>query len=207
MSAGIVYLDTETTGFVPGQIAQLSYIIEDDFGVKAKNFYFSVKHMDEDASRVTGKTVKDYEILSNGKTFWDYIDEIAEDINGKTWVAHNMKFDLNFLSMEFWRCGYTAKPLNTLCTMKYFKDIVKIPYKNNLNKFKNPKLEEVISSFSINKNEVLKLSKQLFNSDDDSAYHDSRFDTTAMWVAVVLHRIKDNTDENSVAWRNRFINN
>lgn len=206
MRQGVVYLDTETTGFVPGQICQLSYIIEDTDGVKAKNFYFTVDKIDDGAKAVIGKDESDYKELSDGKVFWDYADEIYEDLNDRIVVAHNSKFDMNFMSIEFWRCGYVFKPAQVLCTMKYFKDIVKIPYKTNPNKFKDPKLSEVISSLSINEQAVSTMAKQLFNTTDDNLFHDSRFDTTAMWVAVVLNRIKSNTDENSELWRKRFIN-
>ena len=206
MRQEIVYLDTETTGFVPGQICQLSYIIESDTGVRAKNFYFTVDKIEPKVIELLGKNERDYQILSGGKTFWDHAAEIYEDLHNKIWVAHNKKFDENFLNIEFWRAGYQIKPANSLCTMEYFKPIVKIPYANNPNKFKNPKLDEVIRSLSLNEGEILKLAKQLFNTDEDAMYHDSRFDATAMWVSVIINRIKDLTDDNSLQWKNRFVN-
>ena len=49
-----VFLDTETTNLTPGQIAQLSYIVEDNGKVQGKNFFFKVDSMDEGAEKVTG---------------------------------------------------------------------------------------------------------------------------------------------------------
>ena len=39
-----VFLDTETSGLAPGEIAQLSLIIEEETGeVRAKNYFFKIK--------------------------------------------------------------------------------------------------------------------------------------------------------------------
>ena len=35
----IIYFDTETTGLYPGQICQLSYVMQDEGKVVAKNFF------------------------------------------------------------------------------------------------------------------------------------------------------------------------
>ena len=47
-----IYLDTETTDKVPGQIAELSMIIEEantNKFVKAVNYFFTVEKMSEEA--------------------------------------------------------------------------------------------------------------------------------------------------------------
>ena len=54
----ILYFDTETTGVRPGQICQLSYIIQDTSGVSAKNFFFSVDYVEQGASAVHGFSVQ-----------------------------------------------------------------------------------------------------------------------------------------------------
>jgi len=55
-----VFLDTETTGLEPGQIAQISYIIsDDDLNIqKAENIYFKVKSMEPKAQSVHGLSIE-----------------------------------------------------------------------------------------------------------------------------------------------------
>ena len=50
-----VFLDTETTGLHPGQIAQLSYIVTDEeLNIKkAFNQYYSVEQMSRGAAKVS----------------------------------------------------------------------------------------------------------------------------------------------------------
>ena len=92
-----VFLDTETTGFAPGQIGQLSMIIEEDNKVTARNYFFSIDYISASASEVTGRDVEFYSKASNGKRFADYKDEILEALSGATIIAHNLKFYENFI--------------------------------------------------------------------------------------------------------------
>ena len=72
----ILYLDTETTGLYPGEICQLSYIMQDKDGATAKNFFFAVKDVEYGAYLVHGFSVQILKELSGGKTFSDHADEI-----------------------------------------------------------------------------------------------------------------------------------
>jgi DNA polymerase-3 subunit epsilon len=186
-----IYFDTETSGFTPGQIGQLSLIIEDDTQSNpiAKNYFFKIKTLDAGAAEVCGRTLEFYETASNGKVFADYKDEILEDFKDATLIAHNLKFDENFVSTEFWRVGILFKPTDRFDTMNYFKDIVKAV--NRYGRPKNPKLEQLVDYFKIDKNKVLQYTKQLFSNCTDTeniGFHDARYDTTSMFVVMKVYQ-------------------
>ena len=184
-----VFFDTETTGLKPGQIAQLSAIIEEDGKeLVTKNYFFKVNYMSDGASEVCGRDVEFYEKASNGKVFADYKDEILEMFKGATLIAHNLKFDENFVSMEFWRQNIIFSPSERFDTMVYFKDVCNIPGKYG--KPKNPKLEELVDYFKIDKEKVKAYSEQLFGADEngDVGFHDARYDTTSMFVAFQIYK-------------------
>ena len=53
-----IFLDTETSGFKPGQIAQLTYTITIDDKVEvAKNFFLACDYIDPGAEKVHGFSV------------------------------------------------------------------------------------------------------------------------------------------------------
>ena len=192
---GVLYLDTETTGLKPGQICELSMIHEADKEiVGVYNYFFSVDSMDQGAQSVHGYSISDLNLLSNGKRFKDYAKEIESLIVENTIVAHNLPFDEKFLSVEFMRLGnYTVKPVSRLDTMKYFKDIVRLPAKlTRYGPYKNPKLSELVSFFNISEQKINITCDKLFNTSDShylkTSYHDSRFDTTAIYIITNLYR-------------------
>lgn len=85
-------LDTETTSYHPGQIAQLSYIHldKDRQIIDSKNYFFSVDDMDPYAEAIHGFSKDRLEVLSEGKRFADYKDEILPILENTTLVAHNV---------------------------------------------------------------------------------------------------------------------
>lgn len=181
-----VFFDTETTGLSPGQIGQLSVIILGDDGQPVgKNYFFKVDYMSDGAAAICNRDVDFYEQASNGEVFSDRASELVDVFKDATLIAHNLKFDENFLSTEFWRTGTSFKPADRFDTMAYFKDICKIPGKYG--KYKNPKLEELVDYFGINKEKVLQYTKQLFGNGDDIGFHDARYDTTSMFVAFQVY--------------------
>ena len=184
-----VFLDTETTGLNPGQICELSLIAEDDFNFKfAKNYFFRVSAMEEGAEAVHGLSQTALIGLSKGLEFKDYKDELYSILSNSVIIAHNESFDEKFISSEFWRLGVSFKPSGRLDTMSYFKDVLKIPAKSKrYGPYKNPKLSEVMDYFHVDNVKVNELCNRLFGSIKVD-YHDSRFDTTAMYVAVNLQR-------------------
>ena len=55
-----IYFDTETTGLIPGRIIQLSYIIDNDGEVSAKNFFFAVDYVPEEAVKILNENIDKY---------------------------------------------------------------------------------------------------------------------------------------------------
>lgn len=200
---GYVYFDTETTGLSPGQIGELSIIVENNGQITlAKNYFFKVDSMQPDAEKTHGFSIEDFERLSEGKTFADYKDELADIFNNNGLVAHNLPFDEKFLSSEFWNCRTHFKPIERNDTMVYFKNVLKIPAKSRrFGPYKNPRLSEVVDALGIDMSKVQALCDNLFGAGENIGYHDSRLDTTAMFVAVNVQREKLH---GGTAWRDAY---
>lgn len=199
-----IFFDTETTGLNPGQIGQISYIVEGEQGIEeAKNIFYKVDSVEPGAQRVHGFSVEDFDRLSNGKTFKDGHGELYEAFKDKRLVAHNIGFDIKFISSEFWRCGISFQAVDKACTMEFFKNILKIePRSRRYGRYKNPKLSEVIDYFNLDNNKIMEYSRQLFGNEQfNQGYHDSRFDTTAMYVAANVSRDLANNRTN---WLDKF---
>lgn len=184
-----IFFDTETTGLKPGNICQLSAIIlDDDNNIQVKNYFFEVEYITRGAEEVCGRGVEFYKEASQGKQFKDYADELFNLFSNALLIAHNIKFDENFLSTEFWRLNKIFKPLDRFDTMTYFKDICKLPGKYN-NTYKNPKLEELVNFLNLDEQKIQKYTNQLFGLDGTelTGFHDARYDTTSMFVAFQVY--------------------
>lgn len=199
-----VFFDTETSSLKPGQIGQLSMIIEDDdFSITAKNYFFKIEELDEGAAKACNRTIDFYTEASNGKLFSDYADEIVDIMNGSLLIAHNIKFDMKFINAELKRLGKVVKPAELFDTMEHFKPIVNLY--NSYGRLKSPKLEELVNHLNIYKDKVKAYSNKLFGdaNNNEITYHDSRFDTTAMFVAFQVH--KENVNNNiGYGWTTTF---
>lgn len=180
----MLIFDTETTGFRPGNICQLSYLIVDDGKVTPGNYYFKVGYVEPGAQRIHGLSVEKLKRLSNGKSFVDYHHEFIDDFtNADLLVAHNFNFDNTFLKSEFSRCGISNFYPDSLCTMNYFTNICKIPSDSGYG-YKWPRLEELIAYFKIKEKTINDATRDYFAS-KDLGYHDARFDTTATYLCLI----------------------
>ena len=177
----MIIFDTETTSLNPeyGQIAQLSYVkIDENNNVEfAKNFYFTVDHIEPGASEINGLTKELLEKFSDNKTFKDFSGEIYEDFSSETKIiAHNIEFDVGFLLEELKRLG---KDINVFdekeyfCTMQYYTDILNIEHSYYGVKF--PRLDEVVSYLKIKHDDISAETNKIFGS-EGVTYHDARFD-------------------------------
>lgn len=191
MMRKLIFLDCETSGFAPGQIAQLSYLIVemDEHGtlnqITPKNYFFTVEEMSEGAEGIHGFSIEKLKILSDGLKFGDWYSDIFNDFNNTIMICHNVEFDKRFMVEEFKRCEVEFKPA-TFCTMEYFTDICKLSGKaRNGNSYKYPKLSELMAFYMIPEETVLINSKQLFNS-EDIGFHDARFDVVGMYMAFKM---------------------
>lgn len=194
------FLDVETTGFEPGQIAQLAYIITDDDlnFVKAENYYFSVDSMPRAATEVHGLTKAKLKKLSDGKEFYHSAPQIAEDLKNCDIICHNLDFDSEFLDYELRSCAQYTKLNYSACTMQYFTDICQLRPKRN-GKWKWPKLNEVLSHLKITEQEVLDNAKRLFECEDIS-FHDARFDVSAVYLICSKAMTKEQLAEMQAAY-------
>jgi len=181
---GLLFFDTETTDLVPGEIAQLSYLITDkELNIlKACNYYFSVEKMSRSASKVNGLTKKKLHILSDGKYFSHHCREIYSDFENKCLIAHNLDFDLKFLNAEYKKLRLARvryKPNGNICTMKYFTSICKL--QDSYGRIKYPKLSELVDFLGIDPDYIYSFASNVFG-DLDMRYHDSRYDTVAVYL-------------------------
>ncbi len=114
----MIILDTETTDYRPGQIAQLSYILADGDAITgAGNYWFAVEYMSPGAEQVHGLSEELLWRLSGGLTFEDQVSRFHGDFEGRMVVAHNTPFDMGFLAAEFSRASL-FEPRSTFCTMR-----------------------------------------------------------------------------------------
>lgn len=185
----IVFLDIETTGlnYNNNQILQLSYIISNKNAkiIDAKNFYVDVDvEIEEGATNVHAITKEKIKILSQGKKFKDIAAEVFWDLTNSKIICHNTNFDLSFIEKEFSRLNKTLKTKGSFCTMQYYTDILKI---RNDYGYKWPKLTEVVDFLDLDKNELLKTAKEIFNTDDNIELHDARLDV--YYTYVIYHKM------------------
>ena len=178
----ILYFDTETSGLKPGQICQLSYVLQNKNSVTAKNFFFTVDSVEYGAYMVHGFSVEKLKKLSGGKRFCDFIDEIEKDfLSSDILVSHNTAFDFSFMRTEFERAGKIFHINDEFCTMKKSTPVCKLKRTSSPN-YKYPKLSELCAYFGITDGLLKDTSNALFGA--QAGYHDARFDTTAVYIAT-----------------------
>lgn len=187
----IIYFDTETTGLRPGNICQLSYIMQDKIGARGKNFFFQVDYMPKEVEAIHGLSVEKLKVLSGGKTIKDCILEIEKDFASASLIcAHNVQFDLMFLMAEFENCGRHFRYNESFCSMKRFTPICKL-LRSKGEGYKYPRLNELCAFLGIGEEDIDKASNSLF--DGSTGFHDARFDTVAVYLAInkVINRGAD----------------
>jgi DNA polymerase-3 subunit epsilon len=176
-----IFFDTETTGLHPGNICQLSYIKTTGDNLSSGNLYFMVDYIEPGAQKVHGLTLDTLRELSGNRRFYDRFSEIKSAFeSADVLIAHNINFDLGFMDAEFKRCSSNFEYNDSMCTMRHFTNICKIPNYNR-NGYKWPKLEEMIRFFGITQNQIISATQELF-SNCNSGFHDARFDVTGTYL-------------------------
>lgn len=179
----IIFFDTETTGLTPGHVIQLSYIMLDGDNVIGKNFYFSVPFVPPEAVAVHGLSAEKLKILSNGRTFGEFLEEIDDDFRAADLtVAHNFAFDYKFMSAEFSYYERVFHYNESFDTMKKFTPLLKLPRQNGAG-YKYPKLTELAEFFEIYPYDVSRRSAEIFKGGELA--HDARYDVTATFMAFI----------------------
>ena len=125
-------LDTETTGFDPetgDKITEIAVIELIDRKLTGRVFHEFLdpgrEVPDEVVEKITQLTREDLIELGNGQKFSNIahkLQEFFDDFNGvTTLVAHNAKFDMNFINWEMKKSDFPEpkynKNLRTLCTL------------------------------------------------------------------------------------------
>lgn len=178
----VLYFDTETSGLHPGQICQLSYVMQSGDKITAKNFFFTVDYVEYGALSVHGFSVERLRTLSKGKRFADCFNEIDNDFStADLIVSHNTSFDFSFMRTEYERLGKDFIYKDSFCTMKKTTPLCKLKRSCGV-AYKYPKLNELCLFLGVSDFEIIETCKTLFGA--NVSYHDSRFDTTAVYLAV-----------------------
>jgi len=180
-------LDTETTGFKPGQICQLSYLLFTDITwVQSYNQFCTVDKVEEGASNIHGFTVERLKELSGGFGFSINAGRVIQDlIDVDKIYIHNAQFDISFLNAEFERLNvkYDFAP-KTFCTMNHHTDIIKLPAHQGRSGYKWPKLAETAEYYGIDANKMLADANKMFTC-ENIGFHDARFDVVALYNIVM----------------------
>jgi len=151
--------------------------------VTAKNMFFAVPFVDPGAVAVHGFSAEKLKVLSGGKVFSDYADEIEKDFSSAdVVVSHNVSFDEAFLRAEFERVGKILPIKNSFCSMKNTVPICKL-LRSGGRGYKYPKLSELCDFFGVTERETEETARKLFGI-DSAFYHDARFDTAAVFLAM-----------------------
>lgn len=113
-----VIIDIETTG----NSCKYGYITEiavyQHNGQMVTNMYTTLINPGIDIPyQITKLTGIDNEMVKNAPKFYEVAKTIVELTAGRTFVAHNVKFDYNFIKEEFGRLGYNFNR-KTLCTVQ-----------------------------------------------------------------------------------------
>ncbi|WOQ17357.1 exonuclease domain-containing protein [Raineyella sp. W15-4] len=126
MDGGYVVVDLETTGFNPtgtDRIVEIAAVHVDDEGRLLGEWSTLVNPL-RDVGPVSIHGIAAGDVL-DAPTFADLAPLVVEDFAGRTVVAHNARFDLNFLTIELRRAGYDLpEPLCGLCTMEWARTVL-----------------------------------------------------------------------------------
>jgi DNA polymerase-3 subunit epsilon len=182
-----IIFDTETTGFKPGSICQLAYIIDSEGALSGSNYFFKVDYVEPGAERVHGFSAGLLAEMSGGRIFGDDAGQIVGDFSScPLWVAHNFAFDNSFLSAEFKRIGLVLKAEDYFCTMRRFTPVVRLAPAwpgSNENRLKFPTLAELVDYMKISNRAIKKLARDVFNAGNSEINsHDARYDCSATYL-------------------------
>ncbi len=119
-----IIIDIETTGNNPkfGCITELAIFQHN--GQKITNHYSTLINPGMDIPYyITKLTGIDNEMVKNAPKFHEVAKQILELTAGRTFIAHNVKFDYSFIKEEFSRLGFNFHR-KTLCTVQLSKKLL-----------------------------------------------------------------------------------
>jgi DNA polymerase-3 subunit epsilon len=133
-SLSYAVVDVETTGTrVHGgdRVMEVAVVhVRDGIATTAAEFLVNPQRpVSPWASRLTGIT---WETVHEAPTFGDIAERIQESIDGHVFVAHNVRFDWRFLSMELQRATGRGLRGRRLCTVKFARKLLPYLRRRNL---------------------------------------------------------------------------
>lgn len=115
---GFAAIDLETTGLSPrtDKVVEIAVICLDEDLSPSSEFVTLVNPgRDIGATHIHGITARD---VVSAPRFEQVAPMLLDVLRGRVVVAHNVQFDLRFLSAEFARAGVTLPELPVMCTMQ-----------------------------------------------------------------------------------------
>lgn len=133
-SLSYAVVDVETTGTrVHGgdRVMEVAVVhVRDGIAATAAEFLVNPQRpVSPWVSRLTGIT---WETVHEAPTFGDIAEHIQESIDGHVFVAHNVRFDWRFLSMELQRATGRGLRGRRLCTVKFARKLLPYLRRRNL---------------------------------------------------------------------------
>lgn len=116
--AGWAVVDVETSGFRPGQarVVSIAALALGDDGNVEQSFYTLLNPgVDPGPTHVHGLTA---DMLEGQPCFGDIVDALADVLQGRTLVAHNVGFDYSFLAAEAELVGEELPIDTVMCTVE-----------------------------------------------------------------------------------------
>jgi ATP-dependent DNA helicase DinG len=122
--AVFVIVDLETTGSVIGvdEIIEIGVVVMRNGEIldRFETLVWSDRTIPPWVARLTGIKNRD---LEGAPTFSDVAETVASMLDGNVFVAHDIRFDLPFLSWEFARRGVVRPAVTGLCTLKLSRQL------------------------------------------------------------------------------------
>jgi len=127
-------VDTETTGgrINGGDRVMEIAIVHVENGVATTALDVLVNPQRDVSPQVSRLTGIRWEMLHESPTFTDIADQVVDALDGRIFVAQNVRFDWRFLSMELQRCGRPALRGDRLCTVKFARRVLAHLRRRNL---------------------------------------------------------------------------
>lgn len=118
---GYTVVDVETTGLFPQQhdrIVEIALVLVSDTG-QVEGEWCTLVNPGRDIGPTSIHGIAAREVL-DAPSFGDVAGALVRALTGRTLVAHNARFDGQFLDYEFDRAGWrTTPPVPALCTMQW----------------------------------------------------------------------------------------
>lgn len=126
-NTGFAVIDFETTGFSPqkgDKVVEVGLVLLDSQGIPETTFSTLVNPLrDVGPTKIHGITASD---VIDAPTFPEIAARLVELLNGRVIVAHNARFDVNFLVAELEKSNISVdrESLPVLCTMQLASEMI-----------------------------------------------------------------------------------